>query len=101
MGRKAVPREIALLKDAAHKVYGDQEVEIVGGDVRLNGQDALAAVAYPEHDDQPGSVFVWVISEWRRRRDLDPDTVRGLIEWPHARQERKGDEWAGEEYDPA
>jgi len=98
--REAEQREGLLL--AVRERLGPGEAEIVGGQVRLNGQDAFAAVARPEDPGEPGAVFVWIAGlRWRFRRDLDPDYVAGLIEWRHQRDEREGDEWAGEEYDPA
>jgi hypothetical protein len=61
--------------------------------MRLNGTDALVAVAETEYEDERGLTFVWVpgISQWRIRRDVDPEEALGLIEWRRMRHERRTD----------
>lgn len=86
-------RDVAELGRIARSRMGDAQIEIEGGVIRLNGQDATVAVARTEYDDERPMVFQWggSLHSWRYRRDLDADYVAGLIEWRRCRERRDGE----------
>lgn len=87
------PRQVEELGELANAAMGGGVAMITAGPMRLNGIDAIVAVAETEYDDERGQVFVWVpgITQWRYRRDLDPDYTLGLIEWRRRRHDRRFD----------
>lgn len=86
-------RQVEELGELANERMGGGVALITAGPMRLNGTDALVAVAETDYEDERGLTFVWVpgIAQWRCRQDVDPDEALGLIEWRRRRHERRHD----------